>query len=200
MILLGHNGAGKSTLIYYLLGFTPGLSHHPFLAHFSEICKPLSLESIGYAPESATLDGNLTAYDYLALMAVLKEVESYEPKCLLESVTLQVDPTRPISKFSKGMKQKLLLAIALLGNPETIVLDEPTSGLDPFVQHEIETLLLNLKQNHDLIVSTHNLSFAMALDQEIWILKQGRIVYRGRPKSESELKELMLSHRPEGNV
>lgn len=197
MILLGHNGAGKSTLINYLLGFYPSLNDHPFLEHFSSYIQPLHDKSIGYAPEAATLDGNLSAYDYLYLMAGLKSLKPFNPETLLEKVALDVPKERVIRKFSKGMKQKLLLACAILGDPDVIVLDEPTSGLDPFVQHEIEQILIDLKAEHDFIVSTHSLPLAWALEEEVWIIKQGKIVYRGRPESESALKGELLLHRPE---
>lgn len=197
MILLGHNGAGKSTLINYLLGFYPSLNDHPFLEHFSLHIKPLEYASIGYAPEAATLDGNLSAYDYLHLMGRLKAISEINPKALLKQVGLDVPKERVIRKFSKGMKQRLLLACAILGQPDVMVLDEPTSGLDPFVQHEVEQILMDLKKEHRLIVSTHSLSLAFALGEEIWILKQGRIVYQGYPESENALRSELLSHRPD---
>lgn len=196
MILLGHNGAGKSTLINYLLGFYPRLSDHPFLEHFSSHIQPLPHQTIGYAPEAATLDGNLSAYDYLYLMAGLKGIKYFDPKVILEKVGLDVPQNRVIRKFSKGMKQRLLLACAILGEPDVMVLDEPTSGLDPFVQHEIEQILVDWKQEQRLIISTHSIPLAYALKEEVWILKQGQIVYQGYPESESALKEELLSHAP----
>ncbi|WP_200762665.1 ATP-binding cassette domain-containing protein [Nitrosophilus alvini] len=197
MILLGHNGAGKSTFINFLLGFYVRLSDHPFLPHFKKFLPKLNKKDLGYAPEAALLDLNMSARDYFDMIATLRGVKRYDADTLLKKVALDVDTNMPIKKYSKGMKQRFLLSLALLGNPKTLVLDEPTSGLDPFGRLEIEKLLIGLKSDHDFIISTHSLELAMAMEDEIWILKEGKIEYRGYPKSIEELKSLLLQHRPE---
>ena len=196
MILIGHNGAGKSTLIQYLLGFYPQLSQHPFLEHFSTLIKPLEKESIGYAPEASFLDNSMSAYDYMRLMASLRNISAPMIDELLKKVALDIDVHSPIKTFSKGMKQRLLLALALLGEPETLVLDEPTSGLDPFGTKAIEELIVELQNKHTLILCTHSLEFAYKLNDEIWILFEGKVVYRGRPESFETLQELFYSFLP----
>ncbi|WP_281951442.1 ABC transporter ATP-binding protein [Nitrosophilus kaiyonis] len=196
MILLGHNGAGKSTFINYLLGFYVDIKDHPFLVNFKDHLLDIDKKDLGYAPEAALLDLNMSAQDYFNMMAKLREVKEFDPIELLKSVALEVELDMPIKKYSKGMKQRLLLAIALLGKPKTLVLDEPTSGLDPFGRLEIEKLLIKLKNSHDFIISTHSLDLAMALEDEVWILKEGKIEYKGYPKDIDELEELLLMYRP----
>lgn len=196
MILLGHNGAGKSTLINYILGFYTSLHQHPFLIHFSEHISPVITSDVGYAPESAFLDTELSAYDYLKLMATLRGVELGNVKNILAQVALSVDSKVPIKKYSKGMKQRLLLAIALFGNQKTIVLDEPTSGLDPYGREAIESLLISLKDEHDFIISTHSLELAQAMNDDIWIIKEGEIVYKGKPETREALKRLVHNYKP----
>lgn len=197
MILLGHNGAGKSTFINYLLGFYVDEKDHPFLPHFKEHLLNIDKKDLGYAPEAALLDLNMSAMDYFKMMADLREVKEFDADELLKSVALEVDLKMPIKKYSKGMKQRLLLAIALLGKPKTLVLDEPTSGLDPFGRLEIEKLLIDLKKDHSFIISTHSLDLALALEDEVWILREGKIEYKGYPEDLDELEELLLKYRPE---
>ncbi len=196
MTLLGHNGAGKSTLIGYLLGFYNRLDQHPFLPHFSEKIAPLDRHQVGYAPEAPYLDESASALDYLRLMAPLKRADRFDSAALFEQVGLIVDPKKPIAKYSKGMKQRLLIALALLGSPCTLILDEPTGGLDPFGHRQIGDLLLKLKAHHRLIVSTHSLDLAWALENPIWILKEGQIVHQGAFKSREALEACFFAHPP----
>lgn len=197
MILLGHNGAGKSTLIQYLLGFYNDVKQHPFLPHFKEHITPLDRSHLGYAPEAAFLDFAMSAKEYLKLFSLLRDTAEIDVTDTLKRVYLDVDEDVAIKTYSKGMKQRLLLAIALLGNPKMIILDEPTSGLDPFGQKAIESLLISLKDQHEMIICTHSIALAHALDDEIWILKEGEIVYKGRPSSQGEIESLLFSHQPQ---
>jgi ABC-type multidrug transport system ATPase subunit len=198
MILLGHNGAGKSTLINFLLGFYPSIASHPYLAKLSKDVPSVELSSVGYAPEAALLDGGLSAEDYFGLLAKNKKISGYSVSEELSKVGLNIDKKLKINKYSKGMKQRLLLALALFGNPKTVILDEPTSGLDPFGKEEIEAYLLGLKDDRDFIISTHSLEFAYRFGIEIWILKEGAVVYRGIPSSLEELQRLFFDNRPKG--
>lgn len=200
MILLGHNGAGKSTLINYLLGFYPSISSHPYLPALSENAPKIELSSAGYAPEAALLDGGLCADDYFELLAKNKNIKEYSTAAELTKVGLKADVNQKIKKYSKGMKQRLLLSLALFGSPKTVILDEPTSGLDPFGKEEIEEYLLSLKDDMEFIVSTHSLEFAHKMQKETWILKEGGVVYRGLPASLDELKNIFSMHRPKGNA
>ncbi len=196
--LLGHNGAGKTTLINYLLGFYPKLSDHPFLEHFAKEFKRLNTKEVGYAPEGAYIDSSMSAKEYFSLIRAIKADRHTELGELLKSVSLDVDVNKPIKTYSKGMKQRLLLALAKVGEPKTIILDEPTSGLDPFGRELVELLLLlELNTTQNLIISTHSIKLACKLENEIVILKEGRVVFRGFIKNEEELEKELQKHRPE---
>lgn len=196
MILLGHNGAGKSTLINFYLGFYPSKDSHPYLEKLTKEAPAIDLSSVGYAPEAALLEGGLSAADYFELLAANRQVYGYDAKAELLKVGLQIDKHQKINKYSKGMKQRLLLALALFGDPKTVILDEPTSGLDPFGRMEIEEYLLGLRREREFIISTHSLEFAYRFEQEIWILADGEVCYKGRPDSLDALCELFFANRP----
>ena len=197
MTLIGHNGAGKSTLIQYILGFYTDISQHEYLPHFSQhIDIDFDKKDLGYAPEATLLDLNMNAKDYFELIASLREVKSYDIENALVEVALSVDLTLPKGKYSKGMRQRLLLALAFLGQPQMVVLDEPTSGLDPFGQKAVEDLIKKASQNYKMIICTHSLELALHLKEEIWILQEGVIVYKGRPESLEELSSLYHSYKP----
>jgi len=196
MTIIGHNGAGKSTLISYLLNFYTNLKQHPFLEHFSQHVKPLSGLKIGYAPEAAFLDLNLCAKDYFLLMSAMQKVELPNINEALEQVSLDIDINAAIKTYSKGMKQRLLLALALLGNPDMVILDEPTSGLDPFGQEAIESLLISLREKYRFIICTHSLHLAHAMQDEIWILKEGEIVFKEFIESLKSLEKEFALHQP----
>lgn len=197
MILIGHNGAGKSTLISYLLRFYTHPSQHPFIKNFQKFIAPLQGQKIGYAPESALLDLSLNAWDYFKMIAALQGVQNFDIDTHLAQVKLSVDPKMALLHYSKGMRQRLLLALALLGNPDVLVLDEPTSGLDPFGQEAIESLLLSLKEKYRFIISTHSLKLAQQMDDEIWIIKEGEIVHQGRFETVETLHSTFMQYQPE---
>lgn len=197
MILVGHNGAGKSTLINFLLGFYTNITQHPYLEHFSTQISPLTDKNIGYAPEAAMLDLQMSAKEYYKLMGALKNISSYNIEDELKRVKLDVDINMPLKKYSKGMKQRFLLALALMGNPEIVILDEPTSGLDPYGQAVIENLLIELKQAFTFIVCTHSMKLAYELDEEVWFLKEGKIVKKEHFKDLESLELAMKSVQPE---
>ena len=199
LILLGHNGAGKSTLIRWLLGFYPDISCHPFLQTWHDIAQ-LDLNGLGFVPELPYLDLNLTGGDQFRLFSRLKGVTlSHQDMCkLLDRTGLDHNVIgSPVKKYSKGMKQRLMLSIALIGKPHTLLLDEPLSGLDPFGHQQIIELLLALKSECRLILSTHNLQDAWTLGDEIWLLQQGQFVYQGqKPDSKEDLDKLYFDHPP----
>ncbi len=199
LILLGHNGAGKSTLIRWLLGFYPDSSHHPYLEQWQTVPQ-LKLDELGFVPELPYLDQNLTGADQFRLFSRLKHVSlSHKKMCqLLDRTGLEHNVLKlPIKKYSKGMKQRLMLSIALIGEPKTLLLDEPLSGLDPFGHKQIIDLLLEIKASCKLILSTHNLQDAWNLGDEIWLLQQGQFVYQGdKPENQAALENLYFDHPP----
>ena len=197
LILIGHNGAGKSTLINYILGFYTSISQHPFLKHFLNEIKPLDNSTVGYAPEAAMLDLQMSAKDYYKLMASLRNVKQHNIVTELKRVKLDVDINMPLRKYSKGMKQRFLLALALMGKPEVVILDEPTSGLDPYGQKVVEDLLLELKDEFEFIICTHSMKLAYELDDEIWILREGKIVLKERFETLEALELKVKEFQPE---
>ena len=199
MVLLGHNGAGKTTLINYLLGFYTDCRQHPYLLTFKAFVerKGLELGHYAFTPEGAFLDYEWNASDYFKLMASIHNIKAYEPDALLQKVALAVDPKKPIKHYSKGMKQRLMLALALLPEPETIVMDEPTSGLDPYGKAAIEDLITELGRSHRLILSTHSLDLAERLEDEVCILRKGEVVYEGEVSDRQMLDSLVMRYRPE---
>ena len=199
MVLLGHNGAGKTTLLNYILGFYTDVTQHPFLPAFKAFLenKGFLVDEYAYTPEAAFLDPELSAQDYFKLLASIRGITDYDMAALLKRVALDVDPHRLVKHYSKGMKQRLMLALALLSNPKTVILDEPTEGLDPYGKEAIEALILELAQTHRVIISTHSLGLAARLKDEVWILRHGEVVYEGRIVDRTELESLMERYRPE---
>jgi ABC-2 type transport system ATP-binding protein len=180
--------------MHYLLGFFPHTKAHPFLAHFESFCSPLKEMQLSYAPEKSLLSSTLCAKDYFTLT---KKCSDTEIQTYLAPYHLDVNPTLPIKKYSKGMQQRLQLALAFFSSPEIVFLDEPTSGLDPFGTDDIEALLKIKSQTTTLILSTHSLKFAYELGNEIWIMKEGRRVYTGVPESYEALLALFNATRPQ---
>lgn len=199
MVLLGHNGAGKTTLLNYLLGFYTNSRQHPYLPAFESLVEKLkrSLGRYAYAPEAVSLDYELNATDYFRVMASIHGCKEYDQERLLERVALDVDPKKPIKHYSKGMKQRLMLALALLPDPDTLILDEPMSGLDPYGRAAIEELIVELAHSHRFVLSTHSLDLAEKLGDEVGILRQGRVVYEGVVEDRGMLDSLMARFRPE---
>lgn len=199
MVLLGHNGAGKTTLLNYITGLYGACGQHPFLPALKPFAERLreGLGHYAYSPESAYLDYESSATDYFRLMASVHGCGEYDQPGLLQRVGLEVEPDKPIKHYSKGMKQRLMLALALLPDPDTLILDEPTSGLDPYGRAAVEALLLELARSHRLILSTHSLDLAAQLGDEVCILRHGEVVFEGRVDERFVLESLMHRYRPE---
>jgi ABC-type multidrug transport system ATPase subunit len=195
MLLLGHNGAGKTTFISYLLGLLNDESQHPFLPNFTAHLPNIQNKTIGYSPEMSILEPTLSAADYINALSAIKRVAP-DPQPLFELVSLSADPNDELKKYSKGMKQRLLLALAFIGDPQVIVLDEPTSGLDIYGQKLIEELLVSQKDKREFIIATHSLEFAAKFGGQTLIFAGGTIAYEGVPSGYEELEELMQKHAP----
>jgi ABC-type multidrug transport system ATPase subunit len=187
---MGHNGAGKSTFINYLINFYSTEKQHPFLKELSKHQTPLEIGSFGYSPEIAMFDTNLRSIDYLELVSKIRKVE-IDVEEVLKSVSLNVSPKQRIGEFSKGMRQRLSLALAMVGNPKYLVLDEPTSGLDIFGERVVLKLLKERKDDFHYIISTHSTKLALELGDEVWLFKDGNIFHKFYPDSEEEILELL---------
>jgi ABC-type multidrug transport system ATPase subunit len=195
--LMGHNGAGKTTLIYYLTGLLPNKKSHPFIKNFETKIKKITNKNISYVPEISYLEGNLTAKDYYDFFTSVKNDKSITLKEIFQKVELKAKPNQKLKEYSKGMKQRLLIGLSLIGNPEIIILDEPFSGLDIFGEQIIFNIITELNKTKKLIICTHSPDLAIELNNEIWILKEGEIVVQEKFKTHNELIEKFNNNRPD---
>lgn len=182
--LLGPNGAGKSTIMNILTGYLSATSGQVTVAGH-----PLPEEAdaakacVGYLPEQPPLYPEMTVQEYLTFAAELKGVKKAERKeqvCRAARRTgLETVLPRLIRSLSKGYKQRIGIAQALLGSPRLIILDEPTVGLDPAQVIEIRKLIRELGRAHTVILSSHILSEVQAVCQQILILSKGHLAAAG---------------------
>ena len=182
--LLGPNGAGKSTIMNILTGYLSATSGQVTVAGH-----PLPEEAdaakacVGYLPEQPPLYPEMTVQEYLTFAAELKGVKKAERKeqvCRAARRTgLETVLPRLIPSLSKGYKQRVGIAQALLGSPRLIILDEPTVGLDPAQVIEIRKLIRELGRAHTVILSSHILSEVQAVCQQILILSKGHLAAAG---------------------
>ena len=182
--LLGPNGAGKSTIMNILTGYLSATSGQVTVAGH-----PLPEEAdaakacVGYLPEQPPLYPEMTVQEYLTFAAELKGVKKAERKeqvCRAARRTgLETVLPRLIRSLSKGYKQRVGIAQALLGSPRLIILDEPTVGLDPAQVIEIRKLIRELGRAHTVILSSHILSEVQAVCQQILILSKGHLTVAG---------------------
>ena len=182
--LLGPNGAGKSTIMNILTGYLSATSGRVTVAGH-----PLPEEAdaakacVGYLPEQPPLYPEMTVQEYLTFAAELKGVKKAERKeqvCRAARRTgLETVLPRLIRSLSKGYKQRVGIAQALLGSPRLIILDEPTVGLDPAQVIEIRKLIRELGRAHTVILSSHILSEVQAVCQQILILSKGHLTVAG---------------------
>ena len=182
--LLGPNGAGKSTIMNILTGYLSATSGQVTVAGH-----PLPEEAdaakacVGYLPEQPPLYPEMTVQEYLTFAAELKGVKKAERKeqvCRAARRTgLETVLPRLIRSLSKGYKQRVDIAQALLGSPRLIILDEPTVGLDPAQVIEIRKLIRELGRAHTVILSSHILSEVQAVCQQILILSKGHLAAAG---------------------
>ncbi len=181
MMVLGHNGAGKTTLIKLLLGLTRPTGGQVRVLGVNPAQAPAELRAhLGYLPENVSLYANLSGREALDFYARLKGEPLSACGPLLERLGLAAASTRRISTYSKGMRQRLGLAQALLGKPRLLFLDEPTSGLDPALRRDFYDVLDELKhEGVTVFLSSHALSEIESRGDRLIILRQGRIVARG---------------------
>lgn len=183
--LLGPNGAGKSTIMNIITGYLSATSGqvtvagHPLPPEEADAAKAC----VGYLPEQPPLYPEMTVQEYLTFAAELKGVKKAERKeqvCRAARRTgLETVLPRLIRSLSKGYKQRVGIAQALLGSPRLIILDEPTVGLDPAQVIEIRKLIRELGRAHTVILSSHILSEVQAVCQQILILSKGHLAAAG---------------------
>jgi len=177
--LLGPNGAGKTTAIKMLLGFVRPTSGKAWVGE-APAGSIAARRRLGYLPENPALYEFLRGDEYLQFAGKLAGLSSGDAKkqagLLLEKVGLAGRADRPIRRFSKGMVQRLGLAQALMGEPETIILDEPMSGLDPIGRKDVRDLILSLRaEGRTVLFSTHILSDVEAICDRVGIVVDGKL-------------------------
>ncbi len=177
---LGPNGAGKSTTMKMLTGFLPPSEGTAKVAGFDVFEHPMEVRRrIGYLPETPPLYPEMTVRAYLTFVATLKGVPrkalKAEVERCAEAVGLAREANRVIGNLSKGFKQRVGIAQALLGSPPVLILDEPTEGLDPRQRTELRGLVKSLGQKHTVILSTHLLHEVAATCDRVLIIDQGKM-------------------------
>ncbi|MBN2351759.1 MAG: ATP-binding cassette domain-containing protein [Spirochaetales bacterium] len=182
--LLGPNGAGKTTIMKMLTGYMFPTSGTAVLNDLDVVEHPLEVKTaIGYLPENTPLYNDLSVYDYLSFIAEAHGLDKKKKEERLAAVTkecgLEKVLFRPISEISKGYKQRVGLAQALIHDPAILILDEPTSGLDPNQIIEIRDLIKRLGREKTVILSTHILQEVEAICGRVLILNEGFIVAKG---------------------
>lgn len=179
--LIGHNGAGKTTLLKLLLGLTrPSCGRVMVLGRDPANAEPGLRRRIGYLPEHVSFQSAASAREILGLYAGLKGVPRPQVQRLLERVGLGKATDRPLRTYSKGMRQRLGLAQAMLGSPELLLLDEPTSGLDPVLRRDVYALVQSSRDaGTTVLISTHALTEIEGRTDRIAVLSGGRLVAMG---------------------
>ena len=191
---LGPNGAGKSTTMNMITGYiastegTVTIDGHDILDEPEEAKK-----CIGYLPEQPPLYFDMTVLEYMKFVADLKKIPKDKKASMIEEVMDMVKISdmrnRLIKNLSKGYRQRVGLAEAIMGYPEVIILDEPTVGLDPKQIIEIRTLIKNLKKKHTVILSSHILSEVSAVCDYVLIISHGKLVASDTPENLGKLAE-----------
>jgi Cu-processing system ATP-binding protein len=179
--LVGHNGAGKTTLIKLMLGLIRAdrgairvLNEDPAAGEFS------ARRQLGYLPENVAFNAALTGRETLAFYARLKQIKPAAAWPLLERVGLMEAADRRVGTYSKGMRQRLGLAQALLGQPRVLLLDEPTTGLDPALRQTFYEILNELRDDGaTVLISSHALNELEDRAEHVLIMNRGMLVAQG---------------------
>ena len=180
---IGPNGAGKSTTMKMLLGLC-----HPTAGHVQLLGKAMNdqnrlalLRQTGSLIENPSCYGHLTAEENLQIVADLKGVNKKDIERVLDIVHLQKDRRRKVGQYSLGMRQRLGIAMALLGGPRLLILDEPTNGLDPAVIQEMRALIAGMPRQcgTSVLISSHLLSELEQIVDQVGIINKGRLLFQG---------------------
>lgn len=182
--LLGPNGAGKSTTMKIMTGLLCASEGRVLINGYDVLHNPVQAKAqLGYLPEVPPLHDELKVVDFLSFVCGLKSVPRDERHSQIEKVIEQLKLSevayRPIAKISKGFRQRVGIAQALLGNPALLILDEPSVGLDPHQVFELRQIIKDLKGEHTLVLSTHVLSEVQQVCDDVVILHQGEIKAQG---------------------
>jgi ABC-2 type transport system ATP-binding protein len=189
---LGPNGAGKTTTMRMLVGYTPPTDGKAVVAGYDVFDNGIEVRRrVGYLPENVPLYRDMSARGYLMYVGEIRGIKNRRTRAdeVLERVGLIDRAESRIRTLSKGMKQRVGLASALLHNPPVLILDEPTIGLDPLQVLELRGLVAELGRDHTVLFSTHILSEAEQVCNKVIIINQGQILAQGSPQElRSELE------------
>ncbi len=191
---LGPNGAGKSTTMKIITGFMAPSSGSASIAGFDVFENPIEVKKrIGYLPEIPPVYSDMFVRDYLKYVAKLKQVDKTKINSFvdraIDKTNLNAVSTRLIHNLSKGFKQRVGIAQAIVSDPEVLILDEPTVGLDPKQVAEIRDLIKELKGQHTIILSTHILPEVQATCERVVIINKGKIVAQDTIQNLSSLEK-----------
>ena len=189
--LLGPNGAGKSTTMNMITGFIEPTQGEIIIDNNNIQKKPKKAKKqIGYMPEGVPLYSDLTVREFIQYMAGLKGISKKERKEEIERVILETNlyevQNKLIKNISRGYKQRVSMAGALVGNPKVLILDEPTVGLDPKQITEIRNLIKSLGKKHTIILSSHILSEVSQICEKVIIINKGKMIAVDTPKNLEE--------------
>ena len=183
---LGPNGAGKTTTMRILTSYMPPTEGTAIVAGYDVLDESMEVRKrVGYLPETVPLYNDMTALDYLKFMSGLRRIPNSEERAYetLEMVNLGDRATSYIGNFSKGMRQRIGLAQALIHRPEVLILDEPTIGLDPAQVVEIRKVIREIGKDRTVLLSTHILSEAQQICDRVLIINKGKIVAEDTPEN-----------------
>jgi gliding motility-associated transport system ATP-binding protein len=183
---LGPNGAGKTTTMRILTGFLPPTDGRARVAGYDISESPMEAKKrTGYLPENPPVYPEMTVREYLAFVGKIKGVPRRELKTRIgevcEKCAIQDVSDRPIGKLSKGYRQRVGIAQAIIHNPDVLILDEPTAGLDPKQIIETRELIRNLAGQHTVILSTHILPEVSKTCDRVVVINQGKVAAAGAP-------------------
>jgi len=183
---LGPNGAGKTTTMRILTTYMPPTSGEATVAGYDIISESLEVRRrVGYVPETVPLYSDMVVFDYLKFMADLRHLPDAEERVgeALEMVGMLDRAHGYIGSLSKGMRQRIGLAQALIHRPEVLILDEPTIGLDPAQVVEVRNLIREIGKERTVLLSTHILSEAQQICDRVLIINKGSIVAEDTPEN-----------------
>ena len=202
--LLGGNGAGKTTFMRMVCGILKPTSGTITLDGI-DVNTEEYRNVLGYLPQDFGYYPNFTGKDFLLYMAALKGIDKWEAveraRDLLEMVSLSDMANKKVKTYSGGMKQRLGIAQALLNEPQILILDEPTAGLDPKERVRFRGLLEKLGKENIVLLSTHIVSDVDKIADEILMMKQGQLIFRGtRDEIGEDLEEFYLREFEEEEI
>jgi ABC-2 type transport system ATP-binding protein len=183
---LGPNGAGKTTTMRILTGYMPPTDGQATVAGFDVVEESLEVRKrVGYLPETAPIYPDMTIFEYLMFMANLRHLPSAEDRVddAIDMVGLGERADSLVGNLSKGMRQRVGLAQALLHKPSVLILDEPSIGLDPAQVVEVRNLIREIGKERTVLLSTHVLSEAQQLCDRVLIINKGHIVAEDTPEN-----------------